>query len=267
MTKLPPKINPVKQKTHERKYRGQPSYAIPVWNGILEHRENIGPAIWEFLWCLDKVTVEDERGIGWLLGKTPIDTKRVAKDLNEHPRTAYDNLDRLADQGYILRKRTRRGYVIGVVNSKKFHVFRSRSDSQKTVTHTADDSQKTVDHDSQKTVTHGVCDSQFPSFVSDRKHSLEETVQEDRAVKETKAKSDSTADPSAQLYLESLKTLAGQITDSLVSRMLGDDKSGFEPTFFGDIRKSFQAKADDCAIEYRDFQNLYRGAMRTADGS
>src|SRR5271169_2445302 len=105
---------------HGRRYRGKPSYVIPVWNGILEHREKIGPALWEFLWCVDKVTKEDEHGIGWCLGKTPIDTKDIADDLNECPDTAYDNMERLAVEGYIVRKRTPRGYSVGVVNSRKF---------------------------------------------------------------------------------------------------------------------------------------------------
>ena len=40
----------------ERKYGKNRSYPIPVWNGILEHCKKIGPAIWVFLWCLDRIT-------------------------------------------------------------------------------------------------------------------------------------------------------------------------------------------------------------------
>ena len=152
MKKVKPNKTSVKPQNHTRKYRDQPSYAIPVWNGILEHREKIGPAIWEFFWCLDKITVEDENDTGWLLGKTPIDTKRIADDLSEHENTAHANMNKLAAEGYIIRKRTPRGYLIGVVNSRKFSA--RKSESQKTVTR---ESQETVTHqqsESQETVTH-----------------------------------------------------------------------------------------------------------------
>jgi hypothetical protein len=96
-------------------------------------------------------------------------------------------------------------------------------------------------------------------------HLQEEEVQEGKKIEKQKsgAAKPAAPDPSARLYIEKLKKLSDQVTDALVCRMLGDDY--FEPTFFGDIRKSFQQQADDSAIEYRDFQNLYRGAMRTAE--
>jgi hypothetical protein len=144
---------------HGRTHGHQPSYAIPVWNGILDHREKIGPALWEFLWCLDKITVEDEHGIGWCLGKTPIDTKRIAAELREHPDTAYQNMERLAVEGYVVRKRTPRGYIVGVLNSRKFGVFRSKSDSGKTPNHSQSDSGKTLNHDSEKTPNQSPSDS------------------------------------------------------------------------------------------------------------
>jgi hypothetical protein len=152
---------------HARKYGANTSYPIPVWNGILEHCQKIGPALWEFLWCIDKVTLEDEHGIGWCLGKTPIDTKRIAADLHEHEHTAHNNLTRLAVDGYIVRKRTPRGYCIGVVNSRKFHAFRAKSESHKSVTHKGSDSEKTPNHnsgkepksESQETVTHNGSES------------------------------------------------------------------------------------------------------------
>ena len=73
----------------------------------------------------------------------------------------------------------------------------------------------------------------------------------------------SAPDPSDRLYLEKLKKLSDSVTDALVHRMLGDDN--FEPDYFGDIRKLFQSEADDLAVDYKDFQNLYRGSMRTAE--
>ncbi len=153
---------------HERKYHGKPSFTFPVWNGILEHREKIGPAIWEFLWCLDKVTFEDEDGIGWCLGKTPIDTKRIADDLNEHQNTAYANMERLAADAYIVRKRTPRGYCIGVVNSRKFSA-RRKSDSEKTPNR---ESQETVTQsgssESQETPNHSKVNHSFQGSDSQK---------------------------------------------------------------------------------------------------
>lgn len=200
--KIDPKKNAVKPQNHGRTYRGQPSYAIPVWNGILEHRERIGPAIWEFFWCLDKITVEDDRGIGWLLGKTPIDTKRIADDLSEHENTAHANMNRLAVEGYIVRKRTPRGYCVGVVNSRKFSA-RRKSESQETPIHSESESQETMTRESQETVTHPAGESQFSGEVN---HSFQgsesqktvvrrdftETVQEDKAVQSDFAKNDYT---------------------------------------------------------------------------
>jgi predicted transcriptional regulator len=258
--KIDPPHEHVKRKTQARKYRGGPSYAIPIWNGILEHRDKIGPALWEFLWCVDKITIEDEHGVGWLLGKTPIDTKRIARDLNEHPDTAYDNLNRLAEQGYILRKRTPRGYSIGVVNSKKFHVFRSRSDSEKTPNHMSSDSDKTPNHDSEETPNHGVCDSEKTPSVIRRKLLLEETVQEDRAVQRDRAVQfdkigggeDST--PDRPLLSPEIQKLVAQLETNLTSEMSGWGLNS-SPTYHP-IRRWFEEACADLG-KFRQSQKLY----------
>lgn len=123
----------------QRKYGKKPSYPIPLWNGILEHHNEMGVSIWEFIWCIDKVTEEDEHGIGWCLGKTPILISRVARDLRENEKTARANLEHLEQTGYIRRKRTPRGYIIGVHNSRKFDAFRRQNDPES-------DRKKTSDH-------------------------------------------------------------------------------------------------------------------------
>jgi hypothetical protein len=65
---------------HERKNGQEQSQPICVWNGILEekHRERMGKrtALWLYLEMLDKITLEDSQGIGWLLGKKPIKSSR-----------------------------------------------------------------------------------------------------------------------------------------------------------------------------------------------
>ncbi len=272
MTKLPPQNISVKQEPHGRKYRGQPSYAIPVWNGLLEHRDKIGPSVWEFLWLLDKITVEDERGIGWCLGKTPIDTKRIADDLNEHENTAYANLDRLTTEGYIIRKRTPRGYAIGVVNSRKFNAFRSKADSQKTVNHHQRDSQKTVTRESQKTVIHSASDSQETGKVihsfqgSDSQKTVSrrdstETLQEDKAVQRDKTRGDSTA-VRPQLSPE-IEKLVVRLEIAIGSELSGRGwyrKNQTEPEY-GPVRKWFETEARDQGIDFRLIGDLYVEAM------
>lgn len=117
------------------------SYPFPVWSGLLEHRAKMGPAIWEFLWLLDKITAETD-GMGWALGKQPIKVERIAEDLHESQATAYDNLARLEKHGYITRIRTPYGFQFGVPKSRKFGIWRKR-DSEKTPTLTQGDSEKT----------------------------------------------------------------------------------------------------------------------------
>jgi hypothetical protein len=115
---------------HSRKYGKNPSRPLPVWNGILEprHHRKIGSALWEFLWLIDRITAEETDGadiVGWCLGKTPILIERIARDLGEDERTARRNVESLDEFGYIVRKRTPRGYIIGVTNSRKFGIWKS----------------------------------------------------------------------------------------------------------------------------------------------
>jgi hypothetical protein len=112
-------------KAAERTYRGKPSWPIPVWNGVLEHRERIVSAIWEFLWCLDRVTLERD-GVGIVLGGMPIKAATVADDLQESIRSARAHLQHLEDKRYITRRLTPHGYSIGVLNSKKFGIWKSQ---------------------------------------------------------------------------------------------------------------------------------------------
>ncbi|HVB85102.1 MAG TPA: hypothetical protein VNK23_00345 [Candidatus Dormibacteraeota bacterium] len=105
-----------------RHYGDEPSRPIPVWNGILDHQVAIGPAIWVFLWCLDKIT--DERdGIGYVLGGAPIKIGEIAAELKRSPRSVKRDIGQLKT-AYLQLRRTPYGYVIGVLNSKKFGIWR-----------------------------------------------------------------------------------------------------------------------------------------------
>ena len=126
-----------------RKFGKNPSRPLPVWNGILEpkHRRKIGNALWLLLYLIDKITVEELDGpdlrSGYCLGKTPIDLKRVARAMGVHPNTVYKDAATLDEYGYITRKLTPRGYIIGVTNSRKFGIWKAvESGSHDSVNHT-----------------------------------------------------------------------------------------------------------------------------------
>jgi len=82
-------------------------------------------ALWEYVWCLDKITVERE-GVGVVLGGAPIKAAKMAADLGSAARTVRENLQRLERQGYIRRRRTPFGCGIEVLNSLKFGVWKRR---------------------------------------------------------------------------------------------------------------------------------------------
>jgi hypothetical protein len=107
---------------NERRYRGEPSRPIPVWNGILEHRERIGSAIWEFLWLIDKIEAE-ENGIGLVLPRRTVRASAMATDLGLSEKAVCRHLDRLEQLEYIRRKRAPYGYAVEVLNSRKFKIW------------------------------------------------------------------------------------------------------------------------------------------------
>lgn len=97
------------------------SYNITISNGILkdQHRKRMGIAIWEFIWCLDKVTKIDEKGNGYVLGGKPVNLKDIADDLDLSEDTISRNLDALHGEGYIEKTRTPNGLSIKVFKAKK----------------------------------------------------------------------------------------------------------------------------------------------------
>jgi hypothetical protein len=107
-----------------RSYRGKQSRVFPVWNGILEHRERIGDAIWEFLWCLDGITEETPDDIGKVQGGAPIKAEQIAAVLKRNPEATRKHLRTLRDEKYIRTRRTPYGLVIDVLHSKKFGIWR-----------------------------------------------------------------------------------------------------------------------------------------------
>jgi DNA-binding MarR family transcriptional regulator len=107
------------------------SFYFPVYSGLLtaQHRERIGPAIWEFLWLISKVTKEiEEEGETWgiVLGGKPVKLAEIAAELGGSERTVKRNIARLKDEGYIETVRAPYGEIYKVRKSKKF-VHKNRS--------------------------------------------------------------------------------------------------------------------------------------------
>jgi hypothetical protein len=106
----------------------RPSHPIYVWNGILEpkHRERIGPAIWLFLYFIDRTTKErpnqhnPEEIQGWVYGKMPLTLKRMANETGIPERTISAHLIRLENHDYIRTVRAPHGLIILVQNSCKW---------------------------------------------------------------------------------------------------------------------------------------------------
>jgi hypothetical protein len=118
---LGPKRGP---RVSNRDHNGSRSYPFPVWNGIFDHRRKIGPAVWEFLWCIDRVTRE-ESCMGLVLGGGVIPSARIARELQDSERSVRRHLASLASGGYISLTRRPYGFVITVANSRKFDIWRS----------------------------------------------------------------------------------------------------------------------------------------------
>jgi hypothetical protein len=109
---------------HGRKYGERDSHPIPLWNGVFEHYSRIGDALWEFAWCIDRIT-EEREGVGLVLGGVPVKIPTIVADLKGSRReTVRRHLDDLESENYIRRRRTAYGHVIEVLNSRKFGIWR-----------------------------------------------------------------------------------------------------------------------------------------------
>jgi hypothetical protein len=119
--------------SHSRKYGNGDSHPIPVWNGIFDHQEQIGIALWTFLWLIDRIPKDcEQNGVGKVLGGRPI---KIAEIVETVSGATYDSirgqLDRLERRGYINRRRTPYGFVIEVRNSQKWGVWKARESWRK----------------------------------------------------------------------------------------------------------------------------------------
>jgi len=98
---------------------------FPLSPGLVDakHRQNMGLAIWEFLWFLEHVTKDEPDGKGAFDGivdwGNPISAAKVAQELASSARNAQRNIQKLVSAGYLVRKRElANGSSYTVVNSK-----------------------------------------------------------------------------------------------------------------------------------------------------
>ena len=93
-------------------------FYITISNGLLtpEHWEKMGACVWQYMWCIDKVTKIDDEGMGWVLGGKPINLD----DLPFGSRiTNSRNLNELEKKGYLKLIHTPYGISIRVIKAKK----------------------------------------------------------------------------------------------------------------------------------------------------
>lgn len=96
-------------------------YYIQVTNGLLDskHFKKMGPAVWLFMWLLDKMTSISEEGIGLVLGGKPIKYEEVKEDLEMSYATYKRWLSTLKKENYIITIRTPYGHTIKVCKAQK----------------------------------------------------------------------------------------------------------------------------------------------------
>ena len=103
----------------------QSKTTFPVTSGLFDsaHFEKIGPALWLYLWLIDKTTSDEEiDGVryGLVLYGQPISPSLVTASYGLPRRTYQNQIRQLADAGYVHLQRTGHGYIIRVINSWKW---------------------------------------------------------------------------------------------------------------------------------------------------
>ena len=94
---------------------------FPVCKGLLDskHRKRMGVAVWEFLWCLDRMTRIDGAGMGIILGGKPVNLSDFVEQLGTSEVTVSGNLQKLARHGYLILVHAPYDIVIKVPKAKK----------------------------------------------------------------------------------------------------------------------------------------------------
>jgi len=95
-------------------------FYIEISNGLLEpkHQQSMGSAVWEFMWCLNKMTLIKE-DYGWVLSKKPIKLEEIAKDIGKARNNISQNLIKLEKSGYLELTHAPYGIIIKINKAKK----------------------------------------------------------------------------------------------------------------------------------------------------
>lgn len=131
-------------------------FFITVSNGLLtqEHYERMGASVWQFMWCIDKITRVDSDGWGWVLGGKPINLDDIPFG---HRITTSRNLGALEKEGYIRLVHTPNGIIVKVAKAKKRFSTIVKPGLARTLNPVSKNAKpnKTVSVDSIRTTTHG----------------------------------------------------------------------------------------------------------------
>jgi len=135
-------------------------YGIEIKNNLLEpkHAKAMGSAVWEFMWCLDKLTRIDEDGLGYVLGGKPIKLEELSNELGKAQKNISLNLHKLQKNGYIDLKRTGYGNIITINKAKKSSLRYDenvKSDITKTLNRNDENDKSNKDTTVDITVRHG----------------------------------------------------------------------------------------------------------------
>jgi DNA-binding Lrp family transcriptional regulator len=106
-------------------------FYIEITNNLLEpkHRKQMGTAVWEFMWCLDKITKIDDDQIGWVLGGKPIQLREIKNNIGITEPKISQNLNKLQAAGYLNIQRTQYGVVISINRAKKRFAQKVKSEN------------------------------------------------------------------------------------------------------------------------------------------
>jgi hypothetical protein len=104
-----------------------PLQTFPVSAGLLDprHVQAIGRAVWVYLWFLNRVTRDEQRGdddfVGIVLNGRPLSIDEIAEELGFDYYACRRHLARLVKSGYVERRKTGAGmFSYSVKKSKKW---------------------------------------------------------------------------------------------------------------------------------------------------
>jgi DNA-binding MarR family transcriptional regulator len=112
-------------------------FYIEIKNELLDkkHRKAMGSAVWEFMWCLDKVTKIDEEEFGYVYGGAPVNLSDIEKELGITQSKISKNLHKLQEAGYLSLTRTPTGITILLNKASKRFAQKGKSFDLKGKTH------------------------------------------------------------------------------------------------------------------------------------